>query len=58
MDIKEVETVNDLRAWVTENLAPAKVEIDTNGEVVIMTGMTVEMNGVLYPLEWDSEDSQ
>lgn len=58
MDIKEVETVNDLRAWVTENLAPAKVEIDTNGEVVIMTGMTVEMNGVLYPLECDSEDSQ
>lgn len=58
MQLQEVETVNDLRAWVTENLAPAKVEIDTNGEVVIMTGMTVEMNGVLYPLECDSEDSQ
>ena len=58
MDIKEVETVNDLRAWVNENLAPGKVTIDGKGEVVIHTGLTVEMNGMLYPLEWETEDSQ
>jgi len=58
MQLQEVETVNDLRAWVTENLAPGKVEIDGKGEVVIRTGLTFEMNGVLYPLEWETEDSQ
>ena len=57
MQLQEVETVNDLQAWVNENLAPGKVVLD-GGEVVIRTGLTVEMNGVLYPLEWENEDSQ
>jgi hypothetical protein len=54
--VKDIETINDLQAWVDERLAPSKVVIDGNGEVVIRTGLTVEMNGVLYPLEWDTDN--
>ena len=54
--VKDIETINDLQAWVDERLAPSKVVIDSNGEVIIRTGLTVEMNGVLYPLEWETDD--
>ena len=54
--VKDIETINDLQAWVDERLAPSKVVIDSNGEVIIRTGLTVEMNGELYPLEWDTDD--
>lgn len=54
--VKDIETINDLQAWVDEQLAPSKVVIDSNGEVIIRTGLTVEMNGELYPLEWDTDD--
>lgn len=63
LQISEVETINDLRAWIDTQLthsewkAPKmKVELDSNGEVVIRTGMTVEMNGELYPLEWETDN--
>jgi hypothetical protein len=56
IQVGEVETINDLRAWIGEQLPPAKVELDSNGEVIIRTGMTIEMNGVLYPLEWETDD--
>ena len=58
LEVKDIETISNLQDWVNERLWPAKVVIDSNGEVVIRTGLTVEMNGVMYPLEWDSEDSQ
>lgn len=58
LEVKDIGTVNDLQRWVDERLWPAKVVIDSNGEVVIRTGLTVEMNGDMYPLEWDEEDSQ
>lgn len=58
LEVKDIGTVNDLQEWVNERLWPAKVVIDSNGEVVIRTGLTVEMNGEMYPLEWDSEDNQ
>ena len=54
--VKDIGTINDLQAWVDERLAPSKVVIDSNGEVIIRTGLTVEMNGVLYPLEWETDD--
>ena len=54
--VKDIGTINDLQAWVDERLAPSKVVIDSNGEVIIRTGLTVEMNGELYPLEWDTDD--
>ena len=54
--VKDIETMSDLQAWVDQRLAPSKVVLDSNGEVVIRTGLTVEMNGVLYPLEWETDD--
>ena len=54
--VKDIGTINDLQEWVDERLAPSKVVIDSNGEVVIRTGLTVEMNGELYPLAWDTDD--
>lgn len=56
LEVKDLETIDNLREWVDERLWPAKVELDTNGEVVIRTGLTVEMNGVLLPLEQDEQD--
>jgi len=54
--VKDIETMSDLQAWVDQRLAPSKVVLDSNGEVIIRTGLTVEMNGVLYPLEWETDD--
>ena len=56
LEIKDLETIDNLREWVDERLWPAKVELDSNGEVIIRTGLTVEMNGVLLPLEQDEQD--
>lgn len=50
-----LETINDLKQWITTVLPQAETKLDSNGEVIIKTKLTVEMNGTLYPLAWDSE---
>lgn len=54
--VKDIGTINDLQEWVDERLAPSKVVVDSNGEVIIRTGLTIEMNGELYPLKWETDN--
>ena len=55
MDIAEVETKEDLQAWIIQFMPDAKVELLLEG-IVIKTGMDVAMGGYLYPLKERYED--
>jgi hypothetical protein len=55
VDIAEVETKEDLQAWIVQFMSSAKVELSSEG-VVIKTGMDVAMGGYLYPLTERYED--
>jgi hypothetical protein len=54
MRIDEVETLNDLKLWVEENLKDATVS-EGEGGIVINTGLISVMGGYLYPLESEGE---
>lgn len=45
-----IETRSDLVDWFKEYLPGASVH-DLDGEIIIHTGLTWEMNGELYPIE-------
>jgi hypothetical protein len=49
MSIAEVETKEDLQAWIIQFMPEAKVELSSEG-IVIKTGMDVAMGGYLYPI--------
>jgi hypothetical protein len=55
MDIAEVETKEDLQAWIIQFMPDAQVELSLEG-IVIKTGMDVAMGGYLYPLMERYED--
>jgi hypothetical protein len=55
MDIAEVETKEDLQAWIIQFMPEAKVELSSEG-IVIKTGMDVAMGGYLYPIK-EREDN-
>jgi hypothetical protein len=46
MKIQEVETIEDLRKWVSENMPGALVE--EGEEIVIRTGLISTMGGYLH----------
>lgn len=48
MNLSAVDTIQDLREWVAENMIGAEVTIDIEGEVVISTGLTYGMGGYLF----------
>ena len=50
MGIAEVETKEDLQAWIIQFMPEALVELSAEG-VVIKTGMDVAMGGYLYPVK-------
>jgi hypothetical protein len=49
MDIAEVETIDELRTWITQFMPEATVEF-SDGSVIIKTGMDIAMGGYLTPL--------
>lgn len=51
MKLDEVETLNDLKEWLKENLPKAEVYEDMYGTLVIRTGLTSSMGGYLHPIE-------
>jgi hypothetical protein len=55
MEIAEVDTKEDLQAWIIQFMPDAKVELSSEG-VVIKTGMDVAMGGYLYPVK-EREDA-
>jgi hypothetical protein len=50
MQLQEVDTLQDLKVWVEENMQGAVVE-EVAGEVVIRTCLQSTMGGYLAPLE-------
>jgi hypothetical protein len=46
MNLQEVETIQHLRAWVSENLPNAYIE-STESEVIIHLGLVETMGGYL-----------
>lgn len=55
MKLDEVDTLNDLKVWLGENLPKAEVYEDMFGTLVIRTGLTSSMGGYLHPLEREAE---
>lgn len=54
MRLQEVDTVQDLKEWVEENMKGARLTVDSAGDVVIHTGLISTMGGYLH--EKDSCD--
>lgn len=53
MQLQEVETIQDLKLWVSENLKGAVVE--EGEEIVIRTGLISTMGGYLHPAKGEEE---
>lgn len=49
-DFNHIETRTDLIEWLKANLPSSSLH-ELEGEVIIHTGLTYEMNGELYPIE-------
>ena len=54
MQLQEVDTIQDLKMWVEENMPGAYVE--SEGEVTIHTGLSTSMGGYLHPIEKEGEE--
>lgn len=52
--IQRCETFDELKEWLEGNLPGASMH-DLDGEIIIHTGLTHEMGGVLYPIESGEE---
>jgi hypothetical protein len=50
LHVADLQTIDHLREWVDERLHGSVVVLDTNGEVVIRTGMGIDLGNYLYPL--------
>jgi len=53
MKIQEIDTLQDLKVWVSENMPGAYVEAE--GEITIYTGLTSTMGGYLHSIEREGE---
>lgn len=48
MQLQEVDTIQDLKIWVEENMPSADVYEDMYGTIVIRTNLGASMGGYLY----------
>jgi hypothetical protein len=48
MQIQEIDTIQDLKVWVEENMAGAEVYEDMYGTIVIRTNLGSAMGGYLF----------
>lgn len=48
MQLQEVDTIQDLKVWVEENMQGAEVYEDMYGTIVIRTNLGASMGGYLY----------
>jgi len=51
MQLKEIDTLQDLKEWVEENMPSASVREDMYGTLVIHTNLVSTMGGYLYESE-------
>jgi hypothetical protein len=48
MNLSAVDTIQDLREWVEENMPRARLTEDSAGDIVIHTGLHSTMGGYLH----------
>lgn len=48
MNLQEIDTIQDLREWVEENMPGARLTVDSAGDIVIHTGLISTMGGYLH----------
>jgi hypothetical protein len=46
--LQEVDTIQDLKEWVEENMPGARLTEDSAGDIVIHTGLHSTMGGYLH----------
>lgn len=51
MKLQEIDTIQDLKEWVEENMQGAEVYEDMHGTLVIRTNLVSTMGGYLYKKE-------
>jgi hypothetical protein len=54
MKIQEIDTLQDLILWARENM-PGALIVETEGEIIIQTGLASSMGGYLHPTEREGE---
>ena len=54
MQLQEIDTLQDLKLWVDENMKGASVESGEGG-IIIRTNLGSSMGGYLYELEGEGE---
>jgi hypothetical protein len=54
MKLQEVDTIQELVEWTRENMPDALI-VETEGEIVIQTGLQSTMGGYLHPVEREGE---
>ena len=55
MQLQEIDTIQDLKLWVEENLKGARVTEDSAGTIVIHTGLISTMGGYLHEQEGECD---
>ena len=56
MNLQGVDTIQELKEWVEENMPGARVTQDSAGDIVIHTGLISTMGGYLH--ERGGEDGE
>ena len=51
MKLQEVDTIQELKDWVEENMPGARLTEDSAGDIVIHTGLHSTMGGYLHERE-------
>jgi hypothetical protein len=54
MTLDQVDTIQDLKAWLRENMPGATLK-EGEGGITISTGLESTMGGYLYPIEREGE---
>jgi len=49
--LQEVDTIQDLKEWLDENMKGARLTVDSAGDIVIHTGLISTMGGYLHEKE-------
>jgi hypothetical protein len=55
MQLQEIDTLQDLILWAKENM-PSALIVETEGEIIIQTGLESTMGGYLHPIEREGDD--
>ena len=55
MKLQEVDTIQELKEWLEENMKGARLTVDSPGDIVIHTGLISTMGGYLHERGGDDD---